>query len=191
MTPHIGPLALIEQLSFLCSLARVLDNSGMNIETDTQSQVGISGANCARCGRELIPGRTFSFKSAGNRVVSGGASPGTEITRCFRCALQQGPMLNRSLAAALVVGAVLTLLNQGDALLLGNWSNALLWKIPLTCCVPMLVAAYLDFVQNLPESGAPSFRRRPESRGVSGSAWDHLWAPASAGATGDTYLDPF
>jgi hypothetical protein len=46
------------------------------------------------------------------------------------------------MAAALVVGTVLTILNQGDILLSGQWNNALFWKIPLTFCVPFLVATY-------------------------------------------------
>jgi hypothetical protein len=51
-------------------------------------------------------------------------------------------MLWRSLAAAMVVGTVLTLLNQGDTLLSGQWTAALFWKIPLTYCVPFCVATY-------------------------------------------------
>ena len=109
---------------------------------DTEAQVVTSGLACARCSKNLVQGRMFSFKSVGNQVISAGAGQGTEVTKCFGCALQHGPMLKRSLAAALVVGTVLTLLNQGDALLSGHWSNALVWKIPLTYCVPMLVATY-------------------------------------------------
>lgn len=114
----------------------------MNVEMDTQAQLVSSGGKCARCGKNLAQGKMFSFKSADNGVVSAGAGQGTEITKCFGCALQHRPMLKRSLAAALLVGTVLTLLNQGDALLSGYWSNALVWKIPLTYCVPMLVATY-------------------------------------------------
>ena len=51
-------------------------------------------------------------------------------------------MLRRSLMVSLVVGTALTLLNQGDTLLAGRWNNALYWKIPLTYCVPFLVATY-------------------------------------------------
>ncbi len=51
-------------------------------------------------------------------------------------------MLRRSLAAAVVVGTVLTALNQGDNLLSGRWDAALYWKIPLTYCVPFIVATY-------------------------------------------------
>ena len=47
-------------------------------------------------------------------------------------------MLGRSLRVALVVGTVLTIINQGDSLLLRPWTEALLWKIPLTFMVPFL-----------------------------------------------------
>ena len=51
-------------------------------------------------------------------------------------------MLRRSLIASAVVGTALTGLNQGDAILMGHWSSGLAWKIPLTYCVPFLVATY-------------------------------------------------
>ena len=51
-------------------------------------------------------------------------------------------MLKRSAIAALVVGSILTLLNQGDLLISAQWNNSLYWKIPLTYCVPFLVATY-------------------------------------------------
>ena len=52
------------------------------------------------------------------------------------------PILFRSLRASLVVGTVLTVLNQGDVLLRGNFPPALWWKVPLTYVVPFLVATY-------------------------------------------------
>ena len=51
-------------------------------------------------------------------------------------------MLRRSLVIALVVGSVLVAINQGDALLNGQWPPALVWKIPLTYVVPFLVASW-------------------------------------------------
>ncbi|MGH7333251.1 MAG: nitrate/nitrite transporter NrtS, partial [Candidatus Rokuibacteriota bacterium] len=51
-------------------------------------------------------------------------------------------MLGRSLRVALVVGVVLTVINQGDTLLLGSWTAALLWKVPLTFMVPFCVATW-------------------------------------------------
>jgi|TARA_B100000378_G_scaffold252638_1_gene228050 hypothetical protein len=51
-------------------------------------------------------------------------------------------MLKKSLAACVVVGTLLTALNQGDILLAGEWNSSLWWKIPLTYTVPFLVATY-------------------------------------------------
>jgi len=48
--------------------------------------------------------------------------------------------LGRSLLIALFVGTVLTAINQGNLLLDGEFPAALYWKIPLTYCVPFLVA---------------------------------------------------
>ena len=56
--------------------------------------------------------------------------------------MRHWPMLRRSLVASLVVGTALTALNQGDAILSGQIAGALAWKIPLTYCVPFLVATY-------------------------------------------------
>jgi methyl-accepting chemotaxis protein len=53
------------------------------------------------------------------------------------------PICTRTLAVAAVVGTVLNLINQGDALLAGealNW-----WKVALTYCVPFVVASYGAF----------------------------------------------
>lgn len=52
------------------------------------------------------------------------------------------PVLLRSLRASVVVGSLLTLLNQGDYLLSGNLPPSLWWKIPLTYVVPFVVATY-------------------------------------------------
>ena len=87
---------------------------------------------CNSCKSRLAPGRIFTFR--------GRAAP--SVQKCFRCALRHRPMLKRSLAAALVVGTALTALNQGDLIIFGSWNNAMFWKIPLTYCVPFVVATY-------------------------------------------------
>ena len=51
-------------------------------------------------------------------------------------------MLERSFLTALVVGTILTAINQGNVLLQGEFSAALAWKIPLTYCVPFCVATW-------------------------------------------------
>ncbi len=81
-------------------------------------------------------GRAFAFRPPGAAPATAGS------VKCIRCAPLHPPMLRRSLIVALIVGTILTLLNQGDNLFSGNWSNALYWKIPLTYCVPFLVATY-------------------------------------------------
>jgi urea transporter len=52
------------------------------------------------------------------------------------------PLLRRSLTIASIVGTVLMVINQGDVLLAGTWSPALLWKVPLTYAVPFIVATW-------------------------------------------------
>jgi len=60
----------------------------------------------------------------------------------LRCALGCRPLLRRSAGIALVVGTVLIAINQGDAIVGGRWSIALVWKVPLTYLVPFLVATW-------------------------------------------------
>jgi hypothetical protein len=49
-------------------------------------------------------------------------------------------IVRRSLVLAAVVGTILNLINQGDALLGGT--HLVAWKIILTYCVPYCVASY-------------------------------------------------
>lgn len=95
-------------------------------------------ATCGRCGRRSEKGWSFAFK---NPVPEGAPEEGTVI-KCTRCAIRHRPMLRRSLMVAVVVGTILTLLNQGDILFSGSWNSALYWKVPLTYCVPFCVATY-------------------------------------------------
>lgn len=62
--------------------------------------------------------------------------------RCLRCALRHRPLLRRSALTALVVGTLLTLINQGTDLAAAHASAALLWKVPLTYAVPFCVATW-------------------------------------------------
>jgi len=65
-----------------------------------------------------------------------------EVVRCLRCALIYMRMVRRSVLAGLVVGSVLTMLNQGDVLLSGSWPDALYWKLPQTYATPVVVATW-------------------------------------------------
>ncbi|MEM8983946.1 MAG: nitrate/nitrite transporter NrtS [Pseudomonadota bacterium] len=51
-------------------------------------------------------------------------------------------IVRRSSHVCLIVGTVLTLINNGDALLSGALQMQHVWKIPLTYCVPYLVSTY-------------------------------------------------
>lgn len=81
------------------------------------------------CRALLVNGRGFRFPGLGDDV------------KCAACALRHTPMLRRSIVIALVVGTVLTAINQGDALMRGEW-GALVWKVPLTYFVPFAVATW-------------------------------------------------
>ena len=65
---------------------------------------------------------------------------GTRLLRCLRCALIYGPLMRRSLLVALIVGTILTAINQGNIILRGDFPAALFWKMPLTYAVPYCVA---------------------------------------------------
>ena len=93
---------------------------------------------CVRCGAEIKAKRGFGFKGQSD----GTSADVAPAVKCFTCALRHVPMLRRSIVAALVVGTFLTLLNHGDVLVFGGWNNALYWKIPLTYCVPFMVATF-------------------------------------------------
>jgi hypothetical protein len=49
-------------------------------------------------------------------------------------------IVRRSFVLAVIVGTILNLINQGDALLGGT--HLVAWKIALTYCVPYCVATY-------------------------------------------------
>ena len=86
---------------------------------------------CESCERPLKRGRRFVFKQSTQEHV-----------RCLRCSFLYWPMIRRSLIASLVVGSLLTAINQGTIMFAGSWDAALYWKIPLTFCVPFCVATY-------------------------------------------------
>jgi hypothetical protein len=51
-------------------------------------------------------------------------------------------MLRRSLVTALVVGTLLVAINQGNVIVRGDLPSELIWKAPLTYCVPFCVATW-------------------------------------------------
>ena len=93
---------------------------------------------CDRCGRISRKGWSFAFKQPVPRVVE----EERILLKCSWCAIRHRPMLRRSIIAAIVVGTILTVLNQGDIIFSGNWNGDLYWKVPLTYCVPFFVSTY-------------------------------------------------
>ena len=89
----------------------------------------VIAGECARCGHALDERPAYQFQT-----------PSGATRKCLRCALLHTPMLRRSAIIALVVGTVLTAINQGDMLLAGQWAPALAWKLPMTYAVPFIVA---------------------------------------------------
>ena len=84
---------------------------------------------CERCGARCAS-RFHLERDTGSALV------------CMRCALHERPLILRSVRVALVVGTILTAINQGGAIVSGAWTTALAWKIPLTYAVPFAVATW-------------------------------------------------
>jgi hypothetical protein len=74
----------------------------------------------------------------GFRFVSGQ----TETEKCLRHAVLHRPLFRNAIATALVVGTILTAINQGNVLLGGSFPAQLWWKIPLTYSVPYMVSTW-------------------------------------------------
>ena len=66
----------------------------------------------------------------------------TSMEKCLRHAVVHPPAFRNAIATALVVGSVLTAINQGNVLFDGHFPSALRWKIPLTYMVPYLVSTW-------------------------------------------------
>ena len=110
---------------------------------ERQSEVQqTSISECGRCGKSVRQGRGFSFKVAAHPDKETVAGRAGQITKCIFCAVRHWAMLKRSITVAVVVGTILTSLNQGDIIFAGEWKSALYWKVPLTYCVPLCVATY-------------------------------------------------
>ena len=65
---------------------------------------------------------------------------GTGAYHCLRCTLLHWPMIRRSLIIGLVVGTLLTAINQGTYFVHGDLPANLVWQVPLTYLTPYCVA---------------------------------------------------
>ena len=94
----------------------------------------MSTSGCHHCGRLGAFGWRYSLPATS---VEGGRTG-----HCLRCAIRHPALVGRASRVALFVGTVLTVINQGNAILGGHPTAELLWKIPLTYLVPYLVSTY-------------------------------------------------
>lgn len=62
--------------------------------------------------------------------------------KCLRHALTHRQLVRTATVTSLVVGTVLTGINQGNLVVAGTFPAALVWKIPLTYAVPYCVATW-------------------------------------------------
>lgn len=110
------------------------------VHSDSGAATGVD--TCVGCLRSLRPGWRFVFGAKLASTTAEGQQVRSDLVKCLSCSLRHWPMLKKSLMACVVVGTLLTALNQGDLLLSGSWNSTLYWKIPLTYIVPFLVATY-------------------------------------------------
>ena len=85
-------------------------------------------SSCSRCGAEL---RRSAYEV---RLTRTGAY------HCLRCAVIHWPTVRRSFLISLIVGTLLTAINQGTLLVQGDLPARLAWQVPLTYVVPYCVA---------------------------------------------------
>ena len=71
--------------------------------------------------------------------MSRGSNPGS---KCLAHAVTYPPVFRTAALTSLVVGTVLTAINQGNVLIEGSFPAELWWKIPLTYSVPYMVATW-------------------------------------------------
>src|SRR4051794_20420115 len=65
-----------------------------------------------------------------------------QALKCFRCIIRHRSRVILSLETAVVVGTILTIINQSDALLRGAMTGFLVLKMALTYSVPYMVSTY-------------------------------------------------
>ena len=93
------------------------------------AEASVGGADLCVCGHAAS--RRFRFAA--------GPAP---VEKCLRHATVHRPLLRNAVATALVVGTVLTAINQGNVLLGGRFPAELWWKVPLTYSVPYMVSTW-------------------------------------------------
>ena len=79
---------------------------------------------------------------------------------CVVCAMLYRPVLRRAVYVALVVGTILTAINQGDVLLAGEVTSLVIAKILLTYLVPYSVSTFSALSANRVVETAPKGSNR-------------------------------
>ena len=69
----------------------------------------------------------------------------------FRTACRKDVVV-RGLKVSLLIGTILTAINQGDLILAGDLGASSAWKIPMTYLVPYLVSTYASVSAIVAES---------------------------------------
>ena len=95
---------------------------------------------CDRCRRAMRPRWRFSLDGE---------------SLCVRCVARHGKLLRRSTLTALVVGTLLTAVNQGGVIA-SSGTLSLAWKVPLTYSSPFLVATWGGIVNARMREGPPA-----------------------------------
>jgi hypothetical protein len=72
----------------------------------------------------------------------------TPAPLCVACAIRYRPVFRRAITMALIVGTILTLINQGDILFRGAVTALVILKIGLTCTVPYTVSTVSALAAN-------------------------------------------
>ena len=108
----------------------------------TEDKIDAIALTCEECGNVVQKGWGFAFKAVSGQPIAEVRAPDNDVLKCLPCAIRHMTMIRRSLKVALFVGTTLVLLHQGDTFWSGTWSTTLYWKIPLTYCVPFLVATF-------------------------------------------------
>ena len=100
-------------------------------EVKMTATLAATGVTCDRC-RDALRYTVYEMRSGARHTL--------RCLRCLRCALTHRPLVRRSLLISLIVGTVLTAINQGNIIAQGGFPAALYLKVPLTYAVPYCVA---------------------------------------------------
>jgi hypothetical protein len=109
------------------------NRSGGDMDTRSSAIADLSAPGEVIAGCPAVHRPSMRFRFSGR---------GPNQDRCLRHALGYRPVVRTAALTALVVGTVLTLINQGNILVAGETPAELIWKVPLTYSVPYMVSTW-------------------------------------------------